>query len=522
MRKLCLLLIPLLLGVSACNDSQPSNVVTNPELEASDSYRKGNSYQRDFLLFTDMLENTHPLFAETDKPHFDMDSLTRAGYRDLADCKGKTQFKLYLQAILSRLNDGHTSVSLNMSSLYRKGLYPFYLFFDNDTTFYLYGIKKEYAEKLGKRVTSINGTPVREVLDSFRSLMSCDNDNQCKAMAMERGMLWKVFWDHIPYRRDDGKLLLQFDDGDTVLLPSIRNTKDFTWYETGTMEDFMSDNDGMPFSYNILPEKQLCYLHFAKCTDRNTMLGAIKMGMSVDTTGMSTMPDFGTFLKEMFNEIAENNINTLVIDVRDNPGGNSLLCDQLLSWLKPVDEIRDGGGSIRFSKLWEAQYPELAKNVKAYFQEKGLPYPFGELYDGDYTDGDEDTMEKSISEMFVMNHSRDSLFTGKVIFLQGKGTFSSAGQLITTAVDNGIGMVIGANSTYAPSNYGDCLYWELPNTHVQGSISHKYFYRADESKRGEIVLVPDVPLPVTWADYSSGVNPCWKWVMEHSETSDLK
>lgn len=77
-----LLLIPLLLGVMACNDSY-GVVVTNPEVEASDSYRKGNSYQRDFLLFADMLENTHPLFAETDKPHFDMDSLTRAGYQDL-------------------------------------------------------------------------------------------------------------------------------------------------------------------------------------------------------------------------------------------------------------------------------------------------------------------------------------------------------------------------------------------------------------------------------------------------------
>ena len=270
----------------------------------------------------------------------------------------------------------------------------------------------------------------------------------------------------------------------------------------------------MPFSYFILPEKQLCYLHFAKCTDHNTVLRAIKMGMSVDTTGMSKLPVFGAFLKEMFGEIAENEVKTLVIDVRDNGGGNSQLCDQLLSWLKPVDEIRDVGSSIRFSKLWEAQYPESAKNVKAFFEREGLSYPLGELYDGDYEDGGDDTMEESISELFEMNHSRDSLFTGKVVFLQGKGTFSSAGMLITSAVDNGIGMVIGENSTYAPSHYGDCLYWELPNTHVKGSVSHKIFYRADASKRNENVLIPDIPLPVTWADYNSGVNPCWKWVME--------
>ena len=368
--KQYLLLIPLLLGAMACEGSHHSNVVTNPEIEANDSYRKGNSYQRDFLLFADMLKNTHPLFAENDKPHFDMDSLTQAGYRDLADCKSKTLFRLYLQTILSRLNDGHTSVSLNMSSLFRKGLYPFYLFFDNDTTFYLYGIKKEYADQLGKQVTSINGTPVREVLDSFRSLMSCDNDNQCKAMAMERGLLWKEYWDYIPYHRTDGKLLLEFEDGDSVLLPSIRNTKDFAWYETETMEDFVSDDDGMPFSYSILPEKQLCYLHFAQCTDRNTMLGAIKMGMSIDTTGMSTMPDFGTFLKEMFCEIAENEVKTLVIDVRDNGGGNSRLCDQLLSWLRPVDEIRDGGGVNPFFQALGSPIPGIGKERQSVFSGK--------------------------------------------------------------------------------------------------------------------------------------------------------
>ena len=515
-RKYILLFILLLPGVIACNDSQPSNVVTNPEVEASDNYRKGNSYQRDFLLFADMLENTHPLFAETDKPHFDMDSLTRAGYRDLADCKSKTQLSLYLKAVISRLGDGHSQVFSDMSSLYRKGLYPFYLFSENDTTFYLYGIDKKYADQLGKRVTSLNGIPVPDVIESFRPLISCENDDYFKANVMERLMLWKDIWDYSPFHRTDGKLLLQFEDGNTVLLPSTKNTEDFTWYQT-RMKDFATEDNGMPFSYYILPEKQLCYLHFARCKDRNTMLSAIKMGMSVDTTGMSRMPDFGAFLKEMFGEMRRNDVKTLVIDVRDNGGGDSSLCNQLLSWLKPIDEFRWGGCKIRFSKLWEAQYPEEAKQIKAYFEGKGLAYPLGELYDEALMESEDDELEEeeTIDEVFVMNHNRDSLFTGEIIFLQGKGTFSSAGDLIALAVDNGIGIVIGENSTYAPNSYGDNLYWELPNTHVKGSVSHKFFYRADAAKWNETVLVPDVPLPTTWEDIRNGINPCWKWVMEH-------
>ena len=67
----------------------------------------------------------------------------------------------------------------------------------------------------------------------------------------------------------------------------------------------------------------------------------MKMGMSVDTTGLK-MPDFGAFLKEMFGEMERNDVKTLVIDVRDNGGGNSRLCNQLLSWLKPIEDIREG------------------------------------------------------------------------------------------------------------------------------------------------------------------------------------
>lgn len=146
-------------------------------------------------------------------------------------------------------------------------------------------------------------------------------------------------------------------------------------------------------------------------------------------------------------------VKTLLIDVRNNGGGNSQFCDQLLSWLKSVEETQWMTGLTRISKLWETQYPEKAKMYKEACQQNGIAYPLGELIYSNFSDDEEgeeeeeSEMNKILEELFVMNLGHDSLFTGKVIFMQGKDTFSAAGDLITTAVDNGIVIVIGENGT---------------------------------------------------------------------------
>ncbi len=485
------------------------NIVTNPEVENSDAYRNGNSYQRDFLLFADMFEHTHPIFAETGSEHYDMDSLTRAGYQYLVSCESDGQLKQHLQSILSPLNDGHSGVMMD----FHGKIFPFKYFADSDTAFYLIGITRDFSNELGHRILSINGKPVGEVVESFRASMSCDNNNYFMAN-VNNYMQMESAWEYNPYKRKDGNLLLQFGDGISILLPPVEKTNiDMNWYYPSkkNVPDF--DRDA-PFCYKLMHDESICYFRFATCIDRNTLRAYERMGMSI---GMSEeqigqLPDFRMFLQDMFGEINRSGIKTLVVDIRDNGGGNSLLCDQLLSWLKPYGEIKHGTGKMRVSKLWESQYPNLMKSFKVNLQEKGIPFHLGELYDSELVENETDLM---LADLFPMNHDSDSIFDGEVVFIQGSGTFSSAGDLVTTAIDNGIGIVIGGNSIYSPSGYGDLLYWELPNTHIQGFVSHKIFMRPDATKHNENAIIPDIPLPDIWADYRNGIDPCWKWVLDN-------
>jgi hypothetical protein len=238
---------------------------------------------------------------------------------------------------------------------------------------------------------------------------------------------------------------------------------------------------------------------------------------------VAQFPIFDKFLDKMFQEIKENKINTLVIDVQNNPGGNSQLCDELLTRLKPRNEIKQGTASLRCSKLWELNFPQIAEYYKQKFTEKGEVFELGKLYDNELltrvlsnNNSDTKTIDASPkSNNSIVNKTVDAIYEGNVIFIQNERTYSSAGMLITNAVDNNIGIVIGGKSSYSPSNYGDILNWELPNTKIKGMISHKIFYRPDSSKYKERSLIPTIQLTPNLSDLVEGKDIYWEWILNN-------
>ena len=87
--------------------------------------------------------------------------------------------------------------------------------------------------------------------------------------------------------------------------------------------------------------------------------------------------------------------------------------------------------------------------------------------------------------------------------------------LAVLAQDNHIGKIIGTPSVFRPCNYGDLLMWQLPNTNVRGTISHKLFSRPDTNRCQEESLVPDILLKGKWQDVLNGTDIYWEWITNH-------
>lgn len=70
-------------------------------------------------------------------------------------------------------------------------------------------------------------------------------------------------------------------------------------------------------------------------------------------------------------------------------------------------------------------------------------------------------------------------------------TYSAAMDFAMLIQDNGLGTIVGSPSGNLPDSYGDCLFFQLPNSGMPLTVSYKRWYRIDKSKAGEPIM-PDI------------------------------
>ena len=465
--------------------AQPVITYHNKNVEESKDYIKGNNYQKDFLLFMDMLQNTHPAFVQ-DAP-IDIQKELKQGYARCNKCQSMEDFSYVLQQIAAKLHDGHTGVK-NSSDLSLR--YPIHFFVD-DKGVYLDAVWHELKSSLGKKISKINGKDILYIYDQFKSYVSFSNEVEYRKMFKNSSGFYYL-WKETGLCERDSSITISFTDGESLTLKPMQfQDRNLSWVENKSqVQQMRLHAGGMPFSFHILNNK-ICYLLFDQCEDRNTyrqkylpqVAGNEMLRMRLEQN-LKPVPVFTEFLDSMFQTMKEQNIETLVVDVRENSGGNSILCNELLCRLK--SSIVGQRVSVRPSQLAESYY-EAMGNDKS------------ELY--------------STTNEHYIYQGLENPFNGNVIWIQGEQTFSSAGILMTMAVDNNIGIAIGEPASYMPTHYGDFLSWNLPNTQASGYISHKCFVRPDETK-GDTISLEKI-LPTSFEDYQKGIDPCYDWILNN-------
>ena len=227
------------------------------------------------------------------------------------------------------------------------------------------------------------------------------------------------------------------------------------------------------YDTQYFPEQGICYLQFNKCSNA------------------SNYP-FPKFLDDMFAEMEKADMKTLVVDVQYNPGGNDGLCFELLQRLYPFREMKMMTAYMRFSDLAAIMDPSISLMKKKWEDE-----------------GHKDELYKLPTGQLPADYQQPKIFDGKVVFVQGETTYSSAGTLLVHARDNHIGTIIGTISTYSPSHYGNIALYRLPNTNAYGTISTRYFIRPDVEHENEKVLEPDVIIDLYDKDAA------WQYIVDN-------
>ncbi|MBR5864737.1 MAG: hypothetical protein IKY89_00540 [Alistipes sp.] len=493
MKRLLLILVAPIASIAVCF-SQNAPKLHNEEIESSARYQKGNIYQKDLLLYLDMLGETHPYYAD-EANRAKLEKQAKRMYRECAKLTTEIYyFKTYLQRFASSLHDGHTTIYYWRDWDNLNKIFPIGLDIDGDNPCIINITSEEHRDLLGKEVVEINTYPVKQVLEWARPLVSADNEVNFENLVTQYLMIAE-FYPKILF--GNHRLYLTLADGSNVTIYPINKSELKVAQLQRNTANRVTAQRGVLFDYTIFEEEGICYMQFNQFADRVTHPNYPQLARFDDT------------MRDMMAEMEAKGIETLVVDLQYNGGGNSMLGTVLLSWLQPYKETQNVSVTLRYSDLLCQHYPYYQN-----FTVEGKPLERGKCYDFWSFDHSKDYVvdyEKQDSTQHVINIDPERIFKGNVVFIQGKDSFSSATLLLTLAQDNGIGIIIGERAGGKPCHYGDILYCTLPNTETLVTVSHKYFIRPDRTLEHAEYIEPDVMIDLDNPERDMA----WEWIVEN-------
>lgn len=207
----------------------------------------------------------------------------------------------------------------------------------------------------------------------------------------------------------------------------------------------------------------------------NDDIGLIKYNQCIN------LKEFKKFLKTTFKELKTLKIEKLVVDIRQNSGGNSDLNDELLSYLT-TESYRQL--SKRFWKVSDAS--QKAYNSKLHKK------VFGKRFIKDYMKKSTDTIFASKEFDLIHPKKKKLFFKGKHCFLIGPGTFSSANFLADAIKTYSLSTLIGTPTGEATNDFGEQISFQLPNSNCYIFVSSTFDIGANGNHSVIEPVKPDI------------------------------
>lgn len=456
-----------------------------------------NAFQEDFDFFYQTLIGSHPGF-ESGQPAFCQKAATLM--EELAVVTDNLQFEAKLRGFTHLLQDGHTKVSSYSGQ--SPTTYPIGLWW-HESGWYVEMISTEYKELIGCKVISINGIDAETFMARLLQHTTGENiywfRDQVSFYLRNSANLRALNLDS-----PDGALHLTLEQYGTqseiVLLEAERHS---LWNNKKTGITALHDDN---YWGQALPDDNVYYLQF------NAMS---------DTDGTLDNPFAGwiSFLNDAFSTIDSLGIENLVIDLRNNGGGNSTMGDILLSFCSLPDSLRYFGGSMRISDLVLKYYQmDLNTMNEALSSDLGYEVSESELpFTVKFNIGNSPLLKPRTLEELAPNAGLTDLprkFDGKLILMTGSQTYSSAVMIATLCHDNGLATLYGSPTGGKPSSYGEGVGFILPNTGIRCTVSVKYFQRPDIQRDPSDSLYPDVNIPISPEEFFSTTDTVWEKVLQ--------
>jgi C-terminal processing protease CtpA/Prc len=195
---------------------------------------------------------------------------------------------------------------------------------------------------------------------------------------------------------------------------------------------------------------------------------------------------FVAFIDSAFESFLEAEATDLVIDLRQNPGGDNSFSDAMVAWL--ADEPFRFCSAFRVRSSDEAAASNAARlgdgpqdddSISALFARQYAAVPLGEMFEFDIP--------------FAQPRA-GRRFTGRVYALVNRHSYSNAVNVAAIIQDYGFGIVAGEKTSDMATTYGAMETFRLPHTGIEVGFPKAHIIRPSGETTPDGVT-PDWPIP---------------------------
>lgn len=386
-------------------------------------------------------------------------------------------FRPILQKILHKTPDSHMWLLDDIIAPNRRTKWmPSEVLSVCQDTVRIVGVTSGYEQYVGRVVTGINGKPIKEVIEKYKETRENASDEKIESTIEMMTAIMRPKGE-----RDDEKAqdILTLDDGTTVGFKYIN-------------APIVMRNDTI---LNIIKWTQI-----NMANDEDDVYETRELNDSTSYLSIKTfnLPDRQT---EEIGDYLGKCKNHLIIDLRNNSGGETTKMAKVLSYLcdKPMD--RQKGGYLKVNKKGTFDMLKYSLN---YTNDMKLYEDYEQREDGCYK-------RDSIETNSVIMPDTTINYKGNIYVLTNGYSGSASTVFPSVLVRNRRGVTVGreTQSTYHRMTCLDYADIKLPNTMqviripmVQAVFDTTQCTRVPAG-RG---LIPDYPIPLTFRELVNGVD----------------
>ena len=321
---------------------------------------------------------------------------------------------------------------------------------------------------VGDRVISVDGRPVGEWLARARRNLSADTDYMANAL-LELDLPMLLWLEAGP--RPSWRLRLRRANGTPATATIPARTRE-QMREAAAAQPPRLDLSASDKSARMIGE--IAYLRPGAFYDA-----------APDAADPYDNSNFRRFIDQAFARFLAAEARAVIVDLRDNPGGDSSFSDLLVSWFATRPYSFNSAFRIRASA--EAVAANEARLATATAGTAAISRRFAALYARTPPGG------VAEFETPLTPPRQGRRFTGRVYVLVNRNSFSNAVAVAATIQDYRFGTILGEETSDLATTYGAMESFTLPRTGLVVGFPKAEIVRpnGDLAPRG---VVPDIPI----------------------------